>query len=112
MKTKSRKIWSIPIALVMVLALAAMVGLYGIVQAQSSVSVPSSVTVVADDGSSAVVARYLVSGYNPTPDLIPPPTSGHGAIIGVTAVATAVGPDGQTLAAENAFMATFDHRAR
>ncbi len=31
-----RKIWSIPIALVMVLALAAMVGLYGIVQAQSS----------------------------------------------------------------------------
>ena len=36
MKAKSRKIWSIPIALAMVLMLAGLVGLYGIVQAQSS----------------------------------------------------------------------------
>ena len=43
MKGSRRKIWSIPIALVMVLALAAMVGLYGIVQAQTGPSAPSSI---------------------------------------------------------------------
>ena len=74
MKAKSRKIWSIPIALVMVLALAAMVGLYGIVQAQSAPGVPSTLRVVAPTDAAPVV-RFKVSNV-PAVDA----TVGAGAI--------------------------------
>ena len=70
----SRKIWSIPISLALVLALAAMVGLYGVVQAQALPSVPSSVTVVVPDDATSDIVIYEVSNYDPQTS-----GSGHGA---------------------------------
>ena len=75
MKTKNRKIWSLGVALAMVLVFAGM--LTASVMAQSSrPSVPSSMTIVADpaDGGSPILV-YKVSSYNPSDG-----DTGYGAI--------------------------------
>lgn len=61
---KTRKIWSIPIAaLALVLMLAGAMAATGLVRAQSTVTVPASITLPVDASDTADFLWYKVSGY-------------------------------------------------
>ena len=64
MKSSRKKIWSIPISLALVLALAAMVGLYGIVQAQTIPGATFFDIEGTDNEVGTVVVRGLVNEDN------------------------------------------------